>query len=175
MSKNVFSQLFHSPLAEISNLALSAVLTFFRSDFRWLVEVWVRSEHFYRPLIICAWESLTELCLIEVQPLNLHMRLWFTEFVSPQAQRVDMPFTFHPYLMQTASVNSCLFSTYPIALIGKVDSQEDAPFSIAPFIRCCDSGVIPAKSSSRMFLHFSFFSCRILYFVCLVNCWSEGL
>jgi len=28
MSKKVFSQLFHSPLAEISNLALSAVLTF---------------------------------------------------------------------------------------------------------------------------------------------------
>jgi len=29
MSKKVFSQLFHSLLAEISNLALSAVLTFF--------------------------------------------------------------------------------------------------------------------------------------------------
>ena len=28
MSKNVFSHLFHRPLAEISNLALSAVLTF---------------------------------------------------------------------------------------------------------------------------------------------------
>ena len=36
--------------------------------------------------------------------------------------------------MQVASVNSCLFSAYPIALIGKGDSQEDAPFSIAPFI-----------------------------------------
>jgi len=38
------------------------------------------------------------------------------------------PFTFHPYLMQIASVNSCLFSAYPIALISKADSQEDAPF-----------------------------------------------
>jgi len=45
-----------------------------------------------------------------------------------------MPFTFHPYLMQIASVNSCLFSAYPIALIGKADSHEDAPFTTAPFI-----------------------------------------
>jgi len=37
--------------------------------------------------------------------------------------------------MQIASVNSCLFSAYPIALIGKADSQENAPFSIAPFIQ----------------------------------------
>jgi len=42
---------------------------------------------------------------------------------------VRMPFTFHPYLMQTASVNSYLFSAYSIALIGKADSQEDVPFS----------------------------------------------
>jgi len=54
-----------------------------------------------------------------------------------------------------ASVNSCFFSAYPIALIGKADSQEDAPpFSIAPF-RSCDSGVISPKISSRMFSHFS--------------------
>jgi len=32
-SKKVFSQLFHSPLAEISNLALSAVLTFLSKSF----------------------------------------------------------------------------------------------------------------------------------------------
>jgi len=47
--------------------------------------------------------------------------------------------------MQTASVDSCLFSAYPVALIGKADSQEDAPFSIAPFMSCCDSGVIFPK------------------------------
>ena len=28
MSKNVFSQLFHNPLAKVSHLALSAVMTF---------------------------------------------------------------------------------------------------------------------------------------------------
>jgi len=33
MSKNVFSQLFRSPLAETSNLALSAVLNFFQNRF----------------------------------------------------------------------------------------------------------------------------------------------
>jgi len=86
-----------------------------------------------------------------------------------------MPFTFHPYLTQIASVNSCLFGAYPTALIGKADSQEDAPFSIAPFMSYCDSGIISTKSSSRMFLYFSFFFCHILFFVCLVNCWSEGL
>ena len=80
-----------------------------------------------------------------------------------------MPFTFHAYLMQIASVNSCLFSAYLIALIGKADSQEDGPFSIAPFMSCFNSGVIFAKSSSRMLLHFSFFSCRILFFVCRVS------
>jgi len=33
MFQNVFSQLFHSPFAEISNLALSTVLTFFSNSF----------------------------------------------------------------------------------------------------------------------------------------------
>ena len=55
------------------------------------------------------------------------MRLWSTEFVSPQAQWVGMSFTFHPHLIKTTCVNSCLFSAYPISLIGKADSQEDAP------------------------------------------------
>ena len=32
------------------------------------------------------------------------------------------------------------------AFIGRADSQEDTPFSIAPFIGCCDSGVVSAKS-----------------------------
>jgi len=44
--------------------------------------------------------------------------------------------------MQMASMISFLFSTYPIALIGKADTQEDAPFSFAPFISCCDSGSV---------------------------------
>jgi len=49
MSKKVFlTAIFHSPLAEISNLALSAVLTFFHSHFCWLAKVCVRSEHPYR-------------------------------------------------------------------------------------------------------------------------------
>jgi len=78
-----------------------------------------------------------------------------------------MPFTFHPYLTQTASVNSCLFSAYPISLIGKADSQEDAPFSIASFMNCYDSEVSSANSSSWLFRHFAFLSCRILFFVCL--------
>jgi len=51
-------------------------------------------------------------------------------------------------------VNSLLFRAYPIALIGKTDSQEDAPYSIAPFMSCCDSGIISTKSSSRMFFIF---------------------
>ena len=86
-----------------------------------------------------------------------------------------MPFTFHWYLMQTASVNSCLCSVYPIALIDKADSQEDAPFSTAPFVSCCDSGFSSFNSSSRLFWHFALFACHILFFVCLVNSWSERL
>ena len=43
----------------------------------------------------------------------------------------------------------------PIALISKADSQEDAPFSIASFMICCDSAVNSPKSSTQMFLHFS--------------------
>jgi len=41
---------------------------------------------------------------------------------------LDIPFTFHPYLMQMASMNFCLFSAYLMALISKVDSLEDALF-----------------------------------------------
>jgi len=49
--------------------------------------------------------------------------------------------------MQMASMNSHLFSAYLIILIGKSDSQEDTPFSIAPLISCCDSGVGSSTSS----------------------------
>jgi len=71
-----------------------------------------------------------------------------------------MPFTFHPYLMQIASVNSCLFIAYLIALIGNADSQElDAPFSIAPFISCCDLG---------HFRQFPIYNCKSLFSSVLV-------
>jgi len=36
--------------------------------------------------------------------------------------------------MQMASMNSCLLRAYPTAFSGKADNQEDAPFSIAPFV-----------------------------------------
>ena len=103
---------------------------FFRDHFRWLAEVWVRCEHPYRPLSLSVSQSLSLSCASLKCSHLVYMRLWSTECVSPQAQWVGMLFTFHPYLMQTASVNSCLFSTYPIALIGKADSQEDAPFPL---------------------------------------------
>jgi len=66
--------------------------------------------------------------------------------------------------MQTASMNSCLFTAYPITLIGKADSQEDAPFSIATFMSCCDSlrGHFCQKFITDVF---AFFSGRILFFV----------
>ena len=105
---------------------------------------------------------------------SLHMRLWSTDFVSPQAQLVGITFILHPYLMQTAFVNTCLF-TDSIALIGKANSQEDAPFSIAPFMSCCDSGINSPKSFSRMFWHFAFFSCRVFEcrFWLLLYQWPE--
>jgi len=62
-----------------------------------------------------------------------------------------------------ASMHSCLFSANLIALIGKADSQGDAPFSIAPFISC-DSGVSSFNSLLR----------RILLFMFMVYCWYEG-
>jgi len=77
--------------------------------------------------------------------------------------------------MQIASVNSCLFDAYPTALIGKANSQEDAPFSIAPFMSCCDSEVSSFNSSSRLFWHFVFFSCHILFLVRMIYSWSKGL
>ena len=163
MSKKIFSQLCLSPLAEISNLALSASWVFFHRHFHWLVEVWVLSEHPYRPLSLSVPQSLSLSCAS--LKCNL-VCIWDcgAQFVSPQAQWVGMPFIFHPYLMQTASVNSCLCSAYLVTLIGKANSQEDAPLSIAPFMSCCDSGVISAKSSSWMFLHF-----LLLYYVFRVS------
>jgi len=73
--------------------------------------------------------------------------------------------------MQIASVNSCLFSAYPIALIGKADSQEDAPLLLLLLV-VMTQGSFPQKFITDVFANFS---CRILFFVCLVNCWSEGL
>jgi len=61
-----------------------------------------------------------------------------------------------------------LFIAYPIALIGKADSQEDAPFSIAPFISCCDSGVISPKVHHRCFRITDVFATNTQYNV-LVN------
>jgi len=48
MSKNVFSQLLPSPLAEISNLALSGVLTFLSKSFSLIGKSVGLSEHLYR-------------------------------------------------------------------------------------------------------------------------------
>ena len=117
--------------------------------------MWVRSEHPYKPLSLsvpqshslsCASLKCSHLvCIWGCDPQNLYLHKhseWLC--LSPSI-----------HIMQIASVNYCLFSAYPIALIGKADSQQDAPFSIAPFISCCDSGVISAKSSSQMFSHFS--------------------
>jgi len=59
--------------------------------------------------------------------------------------------------------------------LARLTAKKMPLFPLLLFISCCDSGVISAKSLSRMFLHFSFFSYHILFFVCLVNCWSEGL
>ena len=60
-------------------------------------------------------------------------------------------YAFHlPSISHADSIHEfmCLFSAYPIVLIGKADSPEDAPFSIAPFLSCCDSGVSSPNSSS---------------------------
>jgi len=73
-----------------------------------------------------------------------------------------------------ASVNSCFFSAYPIALIGKADSQEDAP----PLFPLLLLGVVTQGSFPPKVHHgcFRIFLLSILlFFVCLVYCWSEGL
>jgi len=75
-----------------------------------------------------------------------------------------MPFTFHPYLMQIASVNSCLFNSYPIALIGKDDSQEDAPFPLLLLLVVVTQGSFPPKVHHRCFCIFHF-SLVVLFFV----------
>ena len=48
MSTKVFSQLFHSPLAENPTLHCQQCWLFLHSHSHWLAEVWVRSEHLYR-------------------------------------------------------------------------------------------------------------------------------
>jgi len=117
---------------------------FFQIRFHWLADVWVLSERLYRShylsLRVSHWVmphwSVTAwhpVCIPGCDPQSFF----------PQAQWVGMPFTFHPYLTQMASKNSCLFSVYPIALIGRAESREDATFSIAPFISCRGSGLVP--------------------------------
>ena len=77
---------------------------------------------------------------------------------------MGMPFTFHPYLMQIASVNSCLFSAYPITLIGKADSQEDTPFPLLLLLVVVTQGSFPPKV-----LHGCFFIFLLLYSVFSVS------
>ena len=64
MSRNVFSQLFHSLLAEMSNFALSDMLTFLLNPFsligRSVGSIWTSLQ---TSLIICA--SITELWFLE--------------------------------------------------------------------------------------------------------------
>ena len=62
MSKKVFSQLFHSPLAENPTLQCQQCWLFFHSHFHWLVEGWVRSEHPYKPLSLSVPQSLSLSC-----------------------------------------------------------------------------------------------------------------
>ena len=139
---------------------------FFHSQFQWLVEVWVRSEHPNRPLSLSVPQNLSLNCAS--LKCNHLVCIWDYDPQSLTLTSTVGGYAFHlpsdPYLMQTASMNSCLFTAYPITLIGKADSQEDAPFSIATFMSCCDSlrGHFCQKFITDVF---AFFSGRILFFV----------
>ena len=54
----------------------------------------------------------------------------FQEYKLP-AQTSGSPLTIQPYLKAKASVNSCLLSEKPFALIGKADNQFESPTSCA--------------------------------------------
>jgi len=77
--------------------------------------------------------------------------------------------------MQMASMNSCLFSVYPIALIGKADSHEDALFQLLLLYDVVSQDSVPLKILFWQLQHFPFFSCHTLLSVVLVYCWSKGL
>ena len=119
MPKKVFSQLFYSPLAEIFNLALLGLLTFLSKSFslRW-AEVWVQSEQWTSlqiSFIICASVSHWVVPRWSVAAQFAYEAVIHRVHLSTST--VD-GYVFHlPYLMQTASVNSCLFSAYPSSLV----------------------------------------------------------
>ena len=138
----------------------------FQNNFRCLADVWVCSEHLYRPLSISVPQSVSLSCASLKCNHPVYIGLWSTEFVSLQGQWVGMPFTFHPYLMQTTSVNSCLFSTYPITLIGKADSQEDALFPLLLLWLVMTLGLVPLI----LIVHYGYFS--ILHSSLVIFCFS---
>jgi len=155
----------------MSNLALSAVLTFLSESF---------SVTGRRVSSVSVWASLqTSLCAY----LCFRVSHWVVPHWSVVAQfaykavihtvslykhsgwiclspSIHISCTLHPWILL------CLMHTN--YLIGKADSQEDTPFSIAPFMSCCDSGIGSFDSLSQLFWQFVYFFCRILFFVCVI-------
>ena len=122
----------------------------FHSHFQWLIEVWVLFQHPYRPLSLSVPQSLSLSCAS--LKCNHLVCLWGCDPQSLSLHKHSEWACLSPsiHISCRLHLNSCLFSAYPIALIGKADSQEDAPVSIVPFMSCCDSEVISAKISSYM-------------------------
>ena len=93
---------------------------------------------------------------------------------SPHAQTSGSPLTIQPYLKAKASVNFCLLSEKPFALIGKADSQFEAPVSCANvsfrFIWSDKLGKISFRQFSWV-IHLSF---DILLLISLMFCSSTA-
>jgi len=82
-------------------------------------------------LISCASEFLTHLCLVDVYTQAV-IHSVFCSTCTISWCSIYLP----EYLMQMASLNSCLFGAYQIALTGTAESQEEIPFSVDPFTSC---------------------------------------
>jgi len=150
---------------------------FFDSHFHWLVEVWVRSEHPYRPLSLYVLQSLLLSCAslkcnhlvcvwgCDPQNLSLHKHSdWVSGYAFhlpsiSHAERLHLWILYYSVHIQSlwlARLTAKKMPLIPLLLLWVVVTQ----------------GSFPPKVHHGCF---SFFFCRILFFMCLVNCWSEGL
>ena len=174
MSKKVFSQLFHSPLAEISNLALSAVLTFIVIFVDWIkcgfsLNIPIDLSHMCLTVshwVVPHWSVATHFtyeAVIHRVSLHYHKR-WVC--LSPSISISCRPHPWilvcsvHIQLLWWARLTAKKMPPFPLLLLWVVVTQRSVIPKVHP--------------TCRIFWRFMFF-CHILLFVCLVYWWSDGL
>ena len=172
-SKNAFCPSLQTPLALISDLALSPPSTISPSTGcnggSMETSEWTLDNRFASQFRIL-------LCLIIMNPPFLQFSAWVTSYFWPHGHFVGNPFSYLPYLNCIESLNSPLFKQKPYSSRGRTPNHDEAPGNLASFraleVSMGSSCLIRSTFSSSILLRSLTFSILISLVISLPGSWE---